>query len=177
MASTIFEKYGNYFLEAFKDDKKLKIDVVINNEDMFAAYISSKLDFDPYFIRFQKDMIYIDGCVVQDECLEFEDINTMPECTIFEFINKHIGLLKNFLNNGLFMFAYSKEEPVFSVSIKENKNALVGKEIRNIYNKNKFATAPDFDDLDKVIFKDFYGDIVQCFETSKLDKLKNFYCG
>ena len=47
MTNTIYEKYGTYFIDNLKDDKNLKFDIVKNDDEMFAVYIYSNLDFDP----------------------------------------------------------------------------------------------------------------------------------
>ena len=162
MTNTIYEKYGTYFIDNLKDDKNLKFDIVKNDDEMFAVYIYSNLDFDPYFIRFQKDMIYIDGCVVQNEGIEFDDLSSQDESFIKNYLDKQLTTLKTFLKNCMFFIGYKNNEILdyFSTDVMDRKREMENFDIRRFFNEKKFKNSPSFEEFDHAEIRDFYDNII-----------------
>jgi len=162
---TIYEKYGEYFKAKFKQDKNLEFYVVPNLEDMYCLYISSRLDFDPYFIRIDQEMVYIDGPVVQDEAFEYSSIEKISEKEILSYLDKKAKELQLFLENGVFLYAYKGSEVVMGVSIPNNNRSDFLKQFdaKKIYNENKTLDAPGYLELTRLELKDFYGNTLKAF--------------
>ena len=132
MNKELYEKYINYFLNKFKDDRKLKFDIVRNNDDMCGVYIYSNSDFSEYFLRVDNRMIYIDGIVVQNEGIEYSDITKIDSKQIYEFLDKQGEELLNFLKNGLILYAYKHDDNVVTMSTSVTNRAELFKDFNII---------------------------------------------
>lgn len=172
MEKTIYEKYADYFLDKFKDNKKLKFDNVINNENMFAVYIYSESDFSEYFLRVDSQMVYIDGIVVQDEAIEYEDINSANQNDVYNFLEEQAKIFQLFLDEGINLYAYKNNNRVVTMStnVIDRKKLLKEIDIEKFYNQQVFKQAPSFSEIDKIELQDFYGDIIYEYKTNNLNK-------
>ena len=169
MNKGLYEKYGKYFLNKFEKDDKLKFDVVKNNSDGFGVYIYSKSDFSEYFLRIDRNMIYVDGIVVQDEGLEFQDISAVDSSKIYLYLDTQAEILTNFLKNGVIMFAYQNADKVVSMStnVTDRKKLFENFDIEEFYNEQTTPKEPDFERLTKIELLDFYGDVVYEYSQTK----------
>lgn len=172
MAKTIYEKYANYFLDKFKNNKKLKFDTVINNENMFAVYIYSESDFSEYFLRVDSQMVYIDGIVVQDEAIEYENIDNVNPNNIYNFLDEQAKILQLFLDEGVNLYAYKNNNVVVTMStdVIDRKNLLKDIDIEKFYNQQIFGKHPPFSEIDRIELQDFYGDLIYEYKAKNLNK-------
>ena len=99
MSKKLLEQYGKYFISKFQDDSGLKFDIVKNDDEMWAVYIYSRSDFSEYFLRIDKKMIYIDGIVVQNEGIEYDDIADMDSKKIYKFLDAQAKILSSYLKS------------------------------------------------------------------------------
>lgn len=172
MNKTILKKYADYFLDKFKTDKKLKFDVVADNKDMFAVYIYSNSNFSEYFLRVDYRMIYIDGIVVQDTAIEYDDINKVDADDIYRFLDNQADLFQLFLNEGVNLFAYKGNNEVLGMStdITDRKKLLTDIDIKKFYNQQVFKNAPLFEELDRIVLQDFYGEVIYSYNVKNSSK-------
>lgn len=172
MEKLIYEKYADYFLDKFKDNKKLKFDNVINNENMFAVYIYSESDFSEYFLRVDSQMIYIDGIVVQDEAIEYENINNANPEDIYNFLDEQAKIFQLFLDEGINLYAYKNNNTVVTMStnVIDRKKLLKEIDIEKFYNQQVFKNHPSFSEIDKIELQDFYGNIIYEYNAKNLNK-------
>lgn len=172
MEKSIYEKYADYFLDKFKDNKKLKFDNVINNENMFAVYIYSESDFSQYFLRVDSQMIYIDGIVVQDEAIEYENINSANPNDIYNFLDEQAKIFQLFLDEGINFYAYKNNNTVVTMStnVIDRKKLLKEIDIEKFYNQQVFKNHPSFSEIDKIELQDFYGNIIYEYNAKNLNK-------
>lgn len=172
MEKSIYEKYADYFLDKFKDNKKLKFDNVINNENMFAVYIYSESDFSEYFLRVDFQMIYIDGIVVQDEAIEYENINNANPEDIYNFLDVQAKIFQLFLDEGVNLYAYKNNNTVVTMStdVIDRKKLLNEIDIEKFYNQQVFKYHPSFSEIDKIELQDFYGNIIYEYNAKNFNK-------
>lgn len=172
MEKSIYEKYADYFLDKFKNNKKLKFDSVINNENMFAVYIYSESDFSEYFLRVDSQMIYIDGIVVQDEAIEYENINNANPEDIYNFLDEQAKIFQLFLDEGINLYAYKNNNTVVTMStnVIDRKKLLKEIDIEKFYNQQVFKNHPSFSEIDKIELQDFYGNIIYEYNAKNLNK-------
>lgn len=172
MNKEIFKQYGEYFLNKFKNNKYLKFDVVKNDNYSFGVYIYSNSDFSEYFLRIDDDMIYIDGIVVQDEALEFKDIEKIDTKIIYKFLDNQAEILESYLKYGINLYAYKNNVCVLKVSTYNGKKKTLFKEfdIKNFYKKYRTINTPLFEEITKIQLQDFYGNVVYEYNSEVLNK-------
>lgn len=172
MEKSIYEKYADYFLDKFKDNKKLKFDNVINNENMFAVYIYSESDFSQYFLRVDSQMVYIDGIVVQDEAIEYENINSANPNDIYNFLDEQAKIFQLFLDEGINLYAYKNNNTIVTMStnVIDRKKLLKEIDIEKFYNQQVFKNHPSFSEINKIELQDFYGNIIYEYNAKNLNK-------
>lgn len=172
MEKSIYEKYADYFLDKFKDNKKLKFDNVINNENMFAVYIYSESDFSQYFLRVDSQMVYIDGIVVQDEAIEYENINSANPNDIYNFLDEQAKIFQLFLDEGINLYAYKNNNTIVTMStnVIDRKKLLREIDIEKFYNQQVFKNHPSFSEINKIELQDFYGNIIYEYNAKNLNK-------
>lgn len=172
MGKSIYEKYANYFLDKFKNNKELKFDNVINNENMFAVYIYSKSDFSEYFLRVDSQMVYIDGVVVQNEAIEYKNIESVNPDEIYNFLDEQAKIFQLFLDEGVNLYAYKERDVVVKMStdVVDRKKLLKDLDMEKFYNQQVFKHHPLFSEIDKIELQDFYGNIIYEYNAKNLNK-------
>ena len=169
MNKELYEKYGKYFLNKFQNNKKLKFDIVCNNENGFGVYIYSNSDFSEYFLRIDDEMIYIDGIIVQDEGLEFKNIAEIDESIIYKYLDEQASILQTYLDRGINLYAFIKDGNIIRMSTDKilNENLLNTFNAENFYNQCCFAEHPKFEDIIKLQLQNFYGDVIYEYTSQK----------
>ena len=169
MTKTIYEEYGNYFLDKFRNDNRLEFDIVANREDVFGVYIfTEKCNFH-YFIRIDKRGFYIDGCVEQDEGIECEDMAKEDKEYIIAELDKHANIFQIFLKNGLFIYCYKNAKLSMSCSIviQDRKKYLKELKIEDVYKSCKDSRDLPFEEVDHIELRDFYNDIIYTYNKQE----------
>ena len=168
MTKTIYEEYGNYFLDKFRNDNRLEFDIVANREDVFGVYIfTEKCNFH-YFIRIDKRGFYIDGCVEQDEGIECEDMAKEDKEYIIAELDKHANIFQIFLKNGLFIYCYKNAKLSMSCSIviQDRKKYLKELKIEDVYKSCKDSRDLPFEEVDHIELRDFYNDVYYTYDKA-----------
>ena len=163
------KEYCEYFLEDFKKDEKLKVEIRVDRPDAMTliATVSSKVDkingYSEFCIKFDNDTIHTFNCFYPDYYVDELD-NTWEkykEQEILKILDEQIALCKNAIKKGLIVFAYKNNERVMSSTFfNKNKEKF---NFEKIYNTEKFKEHPNFEELTKIEVYDFHSNLLDTY--------------
>jgi hypothetical protein len=162
MNKDLYEKYANYYIDKFKDSPRLIISKKWVTEDILHIAIYTKLPSFEFFMGIFPNMILFDGICVCDQGIDFDDIEKVNKNEIFAFLDNEANIILNYIENGLFLFAYQNADKVVSMStnVTDRKKLFENFDIEKFYNEQTTSKEPDFEVLTKIELLDFYGDVV-----------------
>lgn len=162
MNKELYGKYGNYFLNYFKDDSRLKISKKWINDEILHIDICTNLPSFEFFMGIFPYMVVFDGICVCDHGIEFENIERANPQEIYSLLDSEAKLILKFIKEGLFLFAYKDKENIFASSLTQlnRKNFLKNLNIKKLYNSYAKHHIFTFEEVDSIKLLDFYGDVI-----------------
>ncbi len=167
MNKALYERYADYYINKFANIKGLTITKKWVTEDILHVEISTSLPSFEFFMGIFPYMICFDGICVCDHGIDFDNIETVDAKKVYKLLDEESELIKTFIKEGIFVFAYKNDKVVVSMStdVMDREKALKDLNIEKFYNEHKLKQMPAFEELDRVLLKDFYNNIIYEYDA------------
>lgn len=175
MNQEIYEKYAKYYIDKFADVPGIRIVKKWINDHILHIYVETDLSFE-FFMGIFDDMLTFDGICVCDHGIDYDNIETVNPRTVYKFIDKEAALIKKYIREGVFMFAFDKEGKRVasqSCSVINRKRFLKTFNIKDFYYREGLSHYPKFEELSRIEIKDFYNQIIYAYDIDKTKEINN----